>query len=335
MSALEISTVDNNSLMIMNFGFKGENFKKLAMFDFDNTLATFNGTDRMAVWRILFDNVKETLQNLYEKGYKIVILSNQSQILLNQMVHKDFVNKIKEFHKSVGLPMLVLVPQKKNKYRKPSIWAYKYLKDKYFSDSNLEDSFYVGDAAGHRENAPYPINCDLYFAKNAGLKFYLPEEYFKNKDPNYVYDPIDIRSYKSEPFEQSTRRIIFLYGLKKYNGKSFFINKYYHDYEVFDTPVACSKHCVYVNCNNLEFLKKIINEHPTEYKIYLLDYPPKILAWLKEFYFVNGQFVDKPWSPVKPQIVSYIKDKCEKVPFIFDDSFYNEEELEISKFILE
>lgn len=328
-------TIEDGSLMIMDFFFKGDNFTKLAMFDFDNTLATYNGLDKMGVWKLQFRNVREKLIELDSSGYKIVILTNQSQITSKEKIFKNFVNKIESFQMVVDLPMLVLVAQKRDKFRKPSIWAYKWLKEKYFKDSVLEDQFYVGDAAGDRENAPYPINCDLYFAKNAGLRFYLPEEYFQNKSPNYKYQPINIRDYSGKSFNCSKKRIIFLYGLKKYNGKYFFAKKYYPDYNIFESTTACSDKCLYINCNNISFLKKVINEHPDDYKIYLLDYPNKVEAWLKEFYFVNGQYQEKSFTPIKNKVLNFIKDKCEKVPFIFDDSSFTEEELEISRFDLE
>ncbi|EOB14507.1 Bifunctional polynucleotide phosphatase/kinase [Nosema bombycis CQ1] len=325
-----------DSLLVLDYGLTKNNFTKLAMFDFDNTLATYSNFDNIATWRFQYKNVNEKLFQLNDEGYKIVIMSNQSQIKSNQKIYKDFLNKINEFHKALDLPTLVLVALRKDKYRKPCIWSYKWLKTNYFPNNDLIDKFYVGDAAGERKGAPYPINCDLYFAKNVGMKFYLPEEFFLNKLPNYVFDPIDIRSFKSCDFIKKEKRIIFLFSLKKHNGKNFFIRKYYPDHKIFQSPQAYSKECIYVNCNNLAFIKKVIKENPNDFQIYLLDYPPRVESWLKEFYSVNGQFDEsKPFTSLKPGVIEYIRDKCEKVPFTFDDSNFNSEELEISKLYLE
>lgn len=103
-----------------------------------------------------------------------------------------------------GLPMRVLAATAKDQYRKPGIGLYELLHNLYeakgleigtcyitarfdishalshaaafFCTKDVENSFYVGDAAGR---AGDHNDTDRKFAVNAGLTFYTPEQYFK------------------------------------------------------------------------------------------------------------------------------------------------------------
>jgi histidinol phosphatase-like enzyme len=96
------------------------------------------------------------------------------------------------------LPIRVLAATAKDQYRKPGIGLYELLHDLYeakgleigtcdpsprqariilrFTSEDIENSFYVGDAAGR---AGDHNDTDRKFAVNAGLTFYTPEQYFK------------------------------------------------------------------------------------------------------------------------------------------------------------
>lgn len=54
-----------------------------------------------------------------------------------------------------------------------------HLMDQHFNSGisiDMDQSFYVGDAAGREKDHS---DVDIKFAQAIGLKFYVPEEYFK------------------------------------------------------------------------------------------------------------------------------------------------------------
>lgn len=61
---------------------------------------------------------------------------------------------------------------------------------------DLDQSFYVGDAAGRPADGIHPkdFSCsDRKFASNVGIKFYTPEEYFLGEAPRpFSWDTPDL-----------------------------------------------------------------------------------------------------------------------------------------------
>jgi len=161
---------------------------KLAMFDYDGCLANTSlfkkGPD---AWSLLFPNVPDKLKELHDKGYKLVIMTNQSDI--GKMAKEDTrkkaiaekVGRLTGFVNKVGLPFQVLVATAKNKsndeYRKPAkgMWDH-LLANNGGITPDMPKCFFVGDAAGRKKDHS---DSDKEFAKNAGLTFYTEDVFFK------------------------------------------------------------------------------------------------------------------------------------------------------------
>ncbi|KAI8609655.1 aspartic peptidase domain-containing protein [Chytriomyces sp. MP71] len=174
---------------------------KVAAFDFDGTISLSGGTHVFSKapddWRFLHPvNVRAKLRELHQDGYRIVIISNQKDLITagkktgRSHSNEDiFKGKIAAVARDLGIPLLVLAAMDDLFYRKPSVGMWNlFVRD--YNDGVQPDptvSFYVGDAAGRPERADRatgkPIKkdhgcSDLKFALNCGLPFYVPEVFF-------------------------------------------------------------------------------------------------------------------------------------------------------------
>lgn len=157
---------------------KGERF---AIFDFDNTLVTTKNGSPFAKdrydWTYRFSNVPLKLNNLYKQGYNVAIRTDQTKAFKIEMI-KDVIADLK-------IPIFTIIgisPQ----YKKPDV----SLAAAYLPNVEFSKSFYVGDAAGRKEDWS---NVDLEFALSLGLDFKTPEEYFSStprKQPSPVIEKI-------------------------------------------------------------------------------------------------------------------------------------------------
>ncbi|TVU35179.1 hypothetical protein EJB05_17056 [Eragrostis curvula] len=163
---------------------------KIAAFDFDGCLAKTSvrstGADK---WSLQHKSIPEKLQSLYDDGYKLVIFTNESNIERwtnkRQVAVDSKVGRLDQFIECVKVPIQVFIAcgsgkgLQEDKYckPKPGMW---WLMAQHFNSGikiDMDQSFYVGDAAG-RENDH--SDADKEFAKAIGLKFYVPEEYFRS-----------------------------------------------------------------------------------------------------------------------------------------------------------
>ncbi|KAJ9105946.1 hypothetical protein QFC19_003280 [Naganishia cerealis] len=134
----------------------------------------------------------------------------------------------------------VLAATAKDEYRKPGIGLYELLLNLYESkglEIDIENSFYVGDAAGR---AGDHNDTDRKFAVNAGLTFYTPEQYFSIKDAGFQpFKGFDataaLEATKNLPLvtpantpiiPASTKEIVLFVGYPA-SGKTSFYNKYF------------------------------------------------------------------------------------------------------------
>ncbi|KAG0487506.1 hypothetical protein HPP92_009601 [Vanilla planifolia] len=166
--------------------------EKIAAFDFDGCLANTSvkrtGAD---AWSLMYSSIPEKLQELHKEGYKLVIFTNESNIERwknkRQQAIDSKLGRLDHFIKVVGVPIQVFIAcgLGKNKeqiddpFRKPKTGMWTILAEHLNSDIaiDMNQSFYVGDAAGRAGDHG---DSDIKFAQAIGLKFYVPEEFFRS-----------------------------------------------------------------------------------------------------------------------------------------------------------
>jgi len=164
---------------------------KLACFDYDGCLAKTSlfkkGPD---AWSILYPEVATKLKALHDDGYKLVIMTNQSDIgkAASPQTREKFitekVGRLTGFVSMIGLPFQVFVATAKNKvpdpYRKPATGMWSYLIEKCNGgiQPDMDKCFFVGDAAGRKKDHS---DTDKGFAEAAKLKFFTETQYFLGK----------------------------------------------------------------------------------------------------------------------------------------------------------
>jgi len=143
--------------------------QKVAAFDYDGTLVVPNSNSPFPKdkddWQWLRSSVPIILKDLRNRGYSIVVFTNQT---------KPFkLDMIKESLATLEIALTVFVSFKKAA-DKPN--------PRMFHDNiagfNERLSFYVGDAAGRQGDWS---DMDKIFAKNIGIPFKTPEEFFDAK----------------------------------------------------------------------------------------------------------------------------------------------------------
>ncbi|KAI3828195.1 hypothetical protein L1987_02292 [Smallanthus sonchifolius] len=162
--------------------------KKIAAFDFDGCLAK-TSVQRVGAnaWSLMYASIPKKLQSLYNDGYKLVIFTNESNIERwknkRQVAVDSKIGRLDSFIKLVNVPIQVFIAcgvskgQEVDPFRKPQPGMWRIMEQHFNSGIliNMDQSFYVGDAAGRKDDHS---DADKKFAEKIGLKFYLPEEYF-------------------------------------------------------------------------------------------------------------------------------------------------------------
>ncbi|XP_071958472.1 bifunctional polynucleotide phosphatase/kinase-like [Antedon mediterranea] len=162
---------------------------KIAGFDIDGTIITTKSgkvfPQNIDDWRINFQNIQKKIQSLHKDGFKIVFFTNQLGIGRGKLKVEDAKKKFEKVLETIGIPIQIFIATGYGMYRKPAIGMWEHLVQKANDGVpiNIQDSFYVGDAAGR------PVSwcpgkkkdfskSDRLFALNIGLSFHTPEEYF-------------------------------------------------------------------------------------------------------------------------------------------------------------
>lgn len=148
--------------------------KAIAFFDYDWTMVRpkTGGTFPKDVddWQWLFPSVPKTILKYYEKGYAIVIMTNQS---------KDWkVQQIQMVAESLKIPMTICIARDKAEY-KPSL----RMMEEAFTEDQMDrmdkkKSFFCGDALGRANDYD---NTDKLFAEALGIRVMAPEDFFPMK----------------------------------------------------------------------------------------------------------------------------------------------------------
>ncbi|KAK9506128.1 hypothetical protein O3M35_008119 [Rhynocoris fuscipes] len=212
---------------------------KIASFDLDGTLiSTKSGkvfptseTD----WKLWHPSIIEHLKKLVDDGYSLIMFTNQAQLeVLSQYRINLFKNKIESIVNALDVPFLVLIATNRDIFRKPAPGMWDYCLSKISGKLDKDSSFYVGDAAGRiakkpKKSADFEIT-DRLFARNIGIKFYTPEEYFLKesplefKDVNFHPYEFTVKEYPSLNIPANPSELIIMVGCPA-SGKSYFTEK--------------------------------------------------------------------------------------------------------------
>lgn len=104
---------------------------KIAAFDMDGTLIKTKSGKVHPVdtkdWQIIFPQVASKLNEYAEKGFKLVILSNQAPIGNGRVKIDDFKKKIERIVEKLNVPIQAYIATGKSFYRKPTTGMWKVL----------------------------------------------------------------------------------------------------------------------------------------------------------------------------------------------------------------
>ncbi|CAK9435645.1 uncharacterized protein LODBEIA_P03720 [Lodderomyces beijingensis] len=179
---------------------------KIAAFDMDDTIITTKSGRKFGTgpfdwkWCGTGNVVPETLANYYKQGYVIAVFTNQGSLITTpgSKSLSNIKTKVGGWRKNLldefGVDKIYVFasPRKPAKgpssseeqhtfTRKPEIGMWKALEDTLSQRGatiDYDNSFFVGDAAGRKGDHS---DVDLGFAKNAGVKYFTPEEAFSSK----------------------------------------------------------------------------------------------------------------------------------------------------------
>lgn len=147
----------------------------IAGFDLDHTLISNRSGQTFALGLddvMIMPRRIEILQNLMTRGYTVVIFTNQSS-RSEKETNTKFA-KVDHALKLLNLPVILMMATAKDEYRKPNAGMFQQLL-KLIPNVDMQQSFYVGDAAGRKGDHS---RADIDFAANSKLKFHTPEEVF-------------------------------------------------------------------------------------------------------------------------------------------------------------
>lgn len=221
---------------------------KIASYDMDNTLIkTVSGNvfpKNVDDWQLNYGTIPTKLKSLHANGFKIVVFTNQRGIETGKVTMDDLKKKICLIYQRLEVPCQFFVATGSTEYRKPRTGMWKTLEQK-FNDGiaiDINQSFYVGDAAGRPENKIMKrkkdhSSADRFYAMNLGLSFYTPEEHFLNSkdqpknwtrpsfNPSKIDENISLLEPTSAKLTADEQEIILLVGFPG-SGKSFFAHEY-------------------------------------------------------------------------------------------------------------
>ena len=170
--------VDNFSFFDNISFLKLDDWKNIVIFDLDGTVVKTKSGKTYPVnsddWIFNYNNIIDKFNKL-DKTI-IGIITNQKGIKTKEKLF-EWQTKLKNIMKHINFHF-VFASFKDDKYRKPMIGSWQYIKDNYLKGLNIQQNnqiIYVGDACGRQNDFS---DTDLKFAYNCGFKFSTPEKYF-------------------------------------------------------------------------------------------------------------------------------------------------------------
>ncbi|QNV47872.1 nicotinamide riboside kinase 1 [Alphabaculovirus altersperidaniae] len=150
--------------------------EKIAGFDLDGTLIVTQSGEvypkNSEDWKWKYSDIYAMFCELIKNNYTIVVVTNQLGISAGKVKSCCVEKKITNICTIMGLPMIVLVSSKHDKYRKPSTGTMEFLTRKY-PQIDVKKSFFCGD------NVNGTLSNDSDYAKACGMKFMYDFEYFE------------------------------------------------------------------------------------------------------------------------------------------------------------
>jgi len=199
---------------------------KVAGFDLNSTLISTKSRKIVPIdendWKFTFPTVPDILKKYKDKGYNIVIFTNQNGRDEGEL--NTLKKRIEYFSNAIkGIDFVIFIAFDKNICRKPYPTFMKILQP------DLHSSFYCGDTAG-RVNDHDAV--DYKFALNSGVKFYTPEYIFMNEltnTPPLLVLPT--KNHASFVYKKSNTdpEIIIMVGLPA-SGKSYISKQISEEY---------------------------------------------------------------------------------------------------------
>jgi bifunctional polynucleotide phosphatase/kinase len=295
-------------------------------------------------WVFLNDKVATTLKEYHDKGYKLVIMSNQGGIEKGHTKLSDIQTKVENITEQVGVPIQCLFAPNKDYYHKPApgMWHYftTNLNDK--KEVKISESFYIGDAAGRPKNGPRAAdfeNTDYKFALNIGVQFRTPEHFFlgqKESIPELEFDPKAIKKLgsvfkgKTAPKVKGDSKEMVIFVGSPGSGKSTFWKNYLPEYvHVNNDTLKKKEKCFKVAREAMEAGKSVVIDNTNPEKGTRADYI-KMAKELK--YNVRCFFFDIP-KPLafhmdnQREVNAHRKHQSKRVGSIAIHSFYKKLEV--------
>ena len=217
---LIIEQIEDKLLMIKHKDWKCST--KILSFDMDGTVITTQSGNKFPKnykdFRLLYDYtfvMEKKVMKYHNDGYSFVIFSNQK---ISHLKHKspakfhqklsDLKNKVplimKQFRNKQNkklIPFVFFAALSDDIYRKPHRGMFEYFNKNVnlYQESQLENSIFVGDAAGRekgwkngRTGKADFSSSDRAFAVNCKLTFYTPEEFWINNAKCNKYRLLDL-----------------------------------------------------------------------------------------------------------------------------------------------
>ena len=228
------------------------NFKKrskIAAFDLDYTLIKTKSGKLFPIdkndWDFLYDSIPSKLLSLYQNDYSIVVITNQMGISKGKVKKSDFEFKIKKIYEKLKIPILFLAATEDDKFRKPRIGSWRYLKKLDDVRVSKKKSFYVGDMAGrlkHNKLKADRTDSDRKFAYNAKIKFYTPEMFFKNEvEREWKFKGYLLDNNHDKKFNIKSKDEVIIISGYPGSGKSYLAKNHFKDYKLISKDLYKNK----------------------------------------------------------------------------------------------
>ncbi|CAI2732239.1 unnamed protein product [Schistosoma spindalis] len=148
-------------------------------------------------WKLINDNVIPKLKEYFDRGYKIVLFSNQKGITKGYQDIPSFKLKIQNIVDKLNMPIQGLFSILDDRNRKPLTGMWDFLNDKGNAGIpiDLPASLYCGDAAGRPASGKRKKDhscADRLFAQNVGIRFLTPEQLW--------FDQLDTEKFEMPKF---------------------------------------------------------------------------------------------------------------------------------------